>query len=334
MPEISVIVPIYKVEPYLRQCVDSVLNQSFTDFELILVDDGSPDNCGAICEEYAARDSRIHVIHQENAGIGKARNVGMDQAVGKYIIFLDSDDYWLPSTLETLYSEAERNQTQLLLFGLKRVLDGMEAPADMNPDWLSLHAQNGIVRTGVESLKVSLDNREFFPGAVNKFYLLSWLRSNGFRFNEGIIHEDVLFSFLSYLSAGRVECIGERFYCYRKRPDSTMASRSIQRSAQGYRVAIDGLLKVWRSHSLSDQQTHLLERYIVTRIGMAIQLYGRARGQKDWKAARIVQKELGSTLKRAQALPNLPPSHRLAPYSLFLCWFVYRAKTIIWRKKR
>ena len=107
MPEISVIVPVYKVEPYLRRCVDSVLAQTYGGFELILVDDGSPDNCGAICDRYATRDDRIRVIHQENAGQGKARNVGMDQAVGKYIIFLDSDDYWLPATLKTLYAEAD-----------------------------------------------------------------------------------------------------------------------------------------------------------------------------------------------------------------------------------
>ena len=92
MPKISVIVPVYKVEKYINQCIDSILAQTFSDFELILVDDGSPDKCGEICDEYANKDPRIHVIHQENAGQGKARNVGMDQAVGKYIIFLDSDD--------------------------------------------------------------------------------------------------------------------------------------------------------------------------------------------------------------------------------------------------
>lgn len=195
MPIISVIVPVYQVEPWLCQCVESVLEQTFADFELILIDDGSPDSCGAICDEYAEKDSRVRVIHQENAGLGKARNVGMDQAVGKYLIFLDSDDYWLPATLETLYAEAERNQTQVLLFGAKRFWDGMEAPQHAKQDWRPIHVQNGVVKTGPESLKISLDNHEFFPEPWHKFYLLSYLRSNGFHFDEGIIHEDVVFSF-------------------------------------------------------------------------------------------------------------------------------------------
>ena len=93
MPEVSVIVPVYKVEPYLHRCVDSILAQTFTDFELILVDDGSPDNCGAICDEYAAMDRRVRAIHQENGGVSKARNSGLDAAVGKYVYFCDGDDY-------------------------------------------------------------------------------------------------------------------------------------------------------------------------------------------------------------------------------------------------
>ena len=93
MPTTSVIVPIYNVEPYLRRCVDSILAQTYTDFELILVDDGSPDNCGTICDEYAAVDNRVRVIHQANGGVSRARNAGLDTAVGKYIYFCDGDDY-------------------------------------------------------------------------------------------------------------------------------------------------------------------------------------------------------------------------------------------------
>lgn len=96
MPTLSIIVPVYKVEPYLHRCVDSILAQTFTDFELILVDDGSPDNCGAICDEYAAKDSRILVIHKENGGLSDARNAGLDIAKGEYIGFVDSDDYISP----------------------------------------------------------------------------------------------------------------------------------------------------------------------------------------------------------------------------------------------
>lgn len=100
MPTISVIVPVYKVEPYLRCCVDSILTQTFTDFELILVDDGSPDNCGAICDEYAEKDSRVHVIHKENGGLSSARNAGLEIANGDYVYFCDGDDYITETLLE------------------------------------------------------------------------------------------------------------------------------------------------------------------------------------------------------------------------------------------
>ena len=103
MAEVSIIVPVYQVEKYIRQCVDSILAQTFTDFELILVDDGSKDQSGQICDEYAGRDRRVRVIHKENGGLSDARNKGMDQAVGNYFMFIDSDDYTAPTMIECLY---------------------------------------------------------------------------------------------------------------------------------------------------------------------------------------------------------------------------------------
>lgn len=103
MPVISVIVPVYKAESCLAKCVDSILAQTFSDFEILLVEDGSPDNSGALCDEYAARDSRIRAFHKENGGVSSARNLGLAEAVGTYIAFADSDDWMEPEELETLY---------------------------------------------------------------------------------------------------------------------------------------------------------------------------------------------------------------------------------------
>ena len=112
MAQICVIVPVYKVEPYLRRCVDSILAQTFQNFELILVDDGSPDNCGAICDEYASRDARIRVIHQKNGGLSAARNTGIDWAFAnsdsQWLAFVDSDDWVHPKYLELLYQTAKK----------------------------------------------------------------------------------------------------------------------------------------------------------------------------------------------------------------------------------
>ena len=104
VPKVSVIVPVYKVEKYLPECIESVLAQTFTDFELILVDDGSPDNSGKICDAYAARDSRIRVFHKENGGVSSARNFGVKNARADCIAFLDSDDWWKPEFLEKMTS--------------------------------------------------------------------------------------------------------------------------------------------------------------------------------------------------------------------------------------
>lgn len=103
-PKVSVIVPVYKVEKYLPECIESILAQTFTDFELILVDDGSPDNSGKICDDYAAHDSRIRVFHKENGGVSSARNLGIRHARADYIAFLDSDDWWKPEFLEKMFA--------------------------------------------------------------------------------------------------------------------------------------------------------------------------------------------------------------------------------------
>ena len=105
MAEISIIVPVYQVEKYIRQCIESILAQTFTDFELILVDDGSKDNSGKICDEYAEKDKRIRVIHKENDGLSDARNKGLDNASGNYFMFVDGDDYISPNMAECLYKK-------------------------------------------------------------------------------------------------------------------------------------------------------------------------------------------------------------------------------------
>lgn len=117
MCKISVITPVYKVEGYLRKCIDSILNQSFQDFEVFVIDDGSPDLCGQIADEYAALDSRIHVIHKENGGAPSARNEGILRAKGEYLYFPDSDDWLEPDYLRDMYDLAVRTNTQLVISG-------------------------------------------------------------------------------------------------------------------------------------------------------------------------------------------------------------------------
>ena len=113
MPKISVIVPVYNTEKYLRRCIDSVLAQTYQDFELLLIDDGSKDSSGAICDEYAEKDTRVRVFHKENGGVSSARNLGLDNAKGEWVTFIDSDDYFLPKGLTVLYSTAMQRRTNV-----------------------------------------------------------------------------------------------------------------------------------------------------------------------------------------------------------------------------
>ena len=120
----SVIVPIYNIEKYLRRCIDSVLAQTFDDYELILVDDGSPDNCPAICDEYALRDSRIKVIHKENGGLVSARQAGMELAVGDYVFHLDGDDAICDDALESAYKIISEKNPDIISFSYRSCISG------------------------------------------------------------------------------------------------------------------------------------------------------------------------------------------------------------------
>ena len=124
-PKVSVIVPVYNVEKYLHRCIDSILAQSFTDFELLLVNDGSKDKSGEICDEYAAKDSRVRVFHKENGGVTSARKLGFDSSVGEYVLFVDSDDYLDKDGIASLVSLSDDDVDIIIGDSLKdRVLDG------------------------------------------------------------------------------------------------------------------------------------------------------------------------------------------------------------------
>ena len=148
MPKISVIVPVYKAEQYIRRCVDSILAQTFTDFELLLIDDGSPDNSGAICDEYAAKDSRIKVFHKENGGVSSARNLGLDNVTGEYISFIDADDYINPN----LYLECSKyiSDCDIIKFGISlqrksSIKNIIEAPKDIREAQLNIICPNYFI---------------------------------------------------------------------------------------------------------------------------------------------------------------------------------------------
>lgn len=214
---ISVIVPIYRVEKFLPQCIESVLNQTFTDFELILVDDGSPDRCPAICDEAAERDARVRVIHQANAGLSAARNAGIEAAHGAWLSFVDSDDYIAPHFCEKLYQTAQRTNADCVMCSVQNV----DESGKLIDSALMRVADE--VKTGREVLrKIGRDDVTPYLTAWNKLYRRKLF--NTLRYPAGRQNEDVFVFAELFCQVQRAACVAEPLYFYRKRIDSIMNS--------------------------------------------------------------------------------------------------------------
>lgn len=206
---ISVIVPIYKVEPYLRKCVESICNQTYRNLEIILVDDGSPDNCGAICDEYAQKDSRIRVIHKPNGGLSDARNVGMESMTGDYVAFVDSDDWIEPNMYESLLKLLHQYDADMAFGGVADDLD-----------------RDGVVTTIKTSDYGEAPFSEDKVSAMRRYFLGSWAAwdklyktklFDGIRYPVGEINEDEAIVLHLLDRCKRVCYTSEVFYHYMKR---------------------------------------------------------------------------------------------------------------------
>ncbi|WP_298048374.1 glycosyltransferase [uncultured Bacteroides sp.] len=245
MPEFSIIVPIYKVEKYLNICVDSVLRQTFNDFELILVDDGSPDKCGNICDNYESSDSRIRVVHKNNGGLSSARNAGLDIATGKYIIFLDSDDYWDDNTaLIHIHNNLAETDADLLVFQAKRFYE------DANRFTYILNIEvdrNRIIDTNANSaIEYMLENNIYRAAAWNKVIRKSVLDEHQMRFKEGYLSEDMDWCGDLLVYCKRFDFYDFPLYVYRQQRSGSITARKSEKLVfdklfmcqKGYRQAM------------------------------------------------------------------------------------------------
>ena len=213
----SVIIPVYKVEQYLNQCVDSVLNQSFKDFELILVDDGSPDNCPRICDDYAKNDARVKVIHQQNGGQACARNTGLSYAVGMYIIFLDSDDYLIDSTALEKINDKTVAEPDVILYGYRKLFESdgsFGTPVCNFPEVV-----RGI--SPAAYLNELLLSGSYSGTAWCKAIRTMFLKDNDIEFKPGLISEDHDWYVQVMMKVKTFAAINEALYVYRLRPGST-----------------------------------------------------------------------------------------------------------------
>ena len=215
MPKISIIVPIYKVEPYLHKCIDSILNQTFSDFELILVDDGSPDNCPQICNEYAVKDERIKTIHRRNGGLSAARNSGLNIAKGDYICFVDSDDFIHPQYCELLLNEIEKSNFDFCVCDITPFKDENTVN--------TYFPYNNVISTHITLHEYFQNSKK---GVWNKIYKRNVF--DNIRFFDGRIHEDIMFATdLLNIIKTPISVIDAKLYFARSRSDSLFTLEKI-----------------------------------------------------------------------------------------------------------
>lgn len=220
-PRVSIIVPIYKVEPYIRRCLDSVINQTYTNLEIILVDDGSPDNCPQICDEYAAKDNRIVVIHKENGGLSDARNAGTSIAKGEYIYYLDSDDELPLDSINYLASYTKACPNAEIIVGK------MYCPQNESMYKNQLFDYDYTFKNNADFRKYFSSGFNIFPvNACNKLVKRDFVLRNNLFFKCGIIHEDELWAFLVSKVAKDVVCVNKYTYTRYINPGSIMTASS------------------------------------------------------------------------------------------------------------
>ena len=257
MPLITIIVPVYQVKEYIGECVESLQHQTYTNLEILLVDDGSTDGSEELCDEYARRDNRIKVIHQENQGLSAARNTGLDRATGEYVAFVDSDDAVLPSYIEKLYGLIRKYHADIAACAYIKCKTGKvdhfrEKKTNDNDVTNLCMSSNQMLRQWHGKYK------KWETVTWNKLYCRSVFEKNGskdrIRFPEGRRHEDVLTSHLIVYNAQRIVLTTQVLYLYRTRAGSIVAGMTTEENreenlhAQRERMAFFKERRYWRAY--------------------------------------------------------------------------------------
>lgn len=246
---VSIVLPIYNVEKYLDRCIESVINQTYRNLEILLVDDGSPDDCPQKCEEWVKKDGRIKVIHKANAGLGYARNTGIENASGEYICFFDSDDYIDPSTIEKAYNTAQKNNSDMVLFGHYDVnaqgkIVRTYIPTIDKESYVSSEVQEVLLPDLVSDNPATGKSTNLWLSACFCMYSMKLILESNWRFasERDIISEDVYSLLRLYRNVEKVTIIPEAFYYYCENSTSlthTYKADRFNRIKRFYNACID-----------------------------------------------------------------------------------------------
>lgn len=300
-PKISVIVPMYNVERYLAQCVRSIQGQTLKDIEIILVDDGSPDNCGAIADQYAREDSRITVVHRENGGLGPARNSGIEIASGEYIGFVDSDDWIEPQMFEHLYAAAKACNADISCSGFQALADGETLYVKTNPFAGKTLSNPEAIFQLRKSYYGALPNKKAddpVPVAVwTNIYKKDFLFSNKIRFRN-IRSEDKFFNTDACKKAAKVVVIADSCYNYRKDGQPSIMTSFSDSTVESY-LELFKSLKVMAESEIAYREECSLrtQRCISDYTRIAMQSIVKSSATKKEKSAAIRRLANDSTIR-------------------------------------
>lgn len=299
-PLITVIVPVYKAEDYLERCVSSICGQTYTNLEIILVDDGSPDRCGEICDALAKQDARIRVIHKENGGQSSARNRGLDEMRGEYVAFVDSDD-WIESNMyESLYKSAVENNAQIAACGMQENYPDGKVRY-FNPEYPD-HAELEVYDT-VNALRVCLSNTKLTFSPCDKLYHKSIFAN--IRMTEGAVFEDMEMAPKCLELAQKVTYDPYPYYHYMMTPDSTLRGTYSPRLMRSADIARE------KAQYYKEKYPELYTEAMVQYVYVADDVIMRAEGIEECRERRSqimrqlrrsVPKEAMQRLRRANKL--------------------------------
>ena len=315
---ISAIVPIYNVRPYLEKCFDSIARQSYQNLEIILVDDGSTDGSGELCEDLSKRDGRVRVIHKKNGGLGSARNAGIDAARGAILSFVDSDDWIEPGMYETLSGIMCRENAQIIACGIKKVSETGEV------SYYQDNLKERSVYTREEALLELPKNERLSNSMCNK--LLRRETIQGLHINEQIYYEDNPFTPQCIARAERIAYTAEPFYCYFERTGSISRKKFSEREFD--RVTADRMrLEFYHEHFPQCEYAAA-----IAYIGSGLKVYYQSRRCQEARKRRVqLKEELKRTIRN---YPDLPFTEKQrAKAKLFLASSALYTASMILRGK-
>lgn len=271
----SIIIPVYKVEKYLNACVESVLDQSYKDFELILVDDGSPDTCPAICDDFAKKDARVKVVHQPNMGISGARNSGLEIAQGDYICFIDSDDYLTSDHILELLAEATLSEPDIVHYKFKVWYENDGHTAECRFDY-NVPVEG---RSLAEIYCALIDKDAYYNSAWSKIVKRNILIDNGIKFERGLLGEDNEWYYHVVMAANSVKLIDEPLYVYRRRAGS-ITTTTQRKNLTDQLYVIDKWIKEIEDKT-NDERSKVVIGSLAKQYCSAVIIYAGLKGVSD-----------------------------------------------------